>query len=109
MLLAGTGDVDGAGVLASVGAMLMSSLGYVLAKRWSAEVDVLASTSWQLLIGGLLLVPFAVATEGAPPYSTVRRCSASATSPSWRRRWRSPPGSPDCAGCLRRPSALSGC
>ncbi|WP_198533367.1 EamA family transporter [Streptomyces sp. AcH 505] len=67
MLLAGTGDVDGAGVLASVGAMLMSSLGYVLAKRWSAEVDVLASTSWQLLAGGLLLVPFAVATEGAPP------------------------------------------
>ncbi|MFE3585564.1 DMT family transporter [Streptomyces vinaceus] len=47
--------------------MAMSSFGYVLAKRWSVEVDVLASTAWQLLGGGIPLVPFAVAVEGAPP------------------------------------------
>ncbi|SCK39288.1 probable blue pigment (indigoidine) exporter [Streptomyces sp. LamerLS-316] len=64
-----TGEVPAAplGVLASVAAMLLSSLGYVLAKRWGGEVDVLASTSWQLVAGGLLLLPFAVLVEGAPP------------------------------------------
>jgi probable blue pigment (indigoidine) exporter len=67
MLLTGAVAVDVRGVLASVAAMLMSSFGYILAKRWSAEVDVLASTSWQLIAGGLLLVPFAVLAEGAPP------------------------------------------
>jgi probable blue pigment (indigoidine) exporter len=71
MLLAGTGAVDGLGVLASAAAMVMSSFGYVLAKRWGrdggAQVGVLASTSWQLVAGGLVLVPFAVVVEGAPP------------------------------------------
>ncbi|GAB3443897.1 EamA family transporter [Actinophytocola sediminis] len=71
MLLAGTGAVDAGGVLASAGAMVMSSFGYVLAKRWGrdggAGVGVLASTSWQLVAGGLVLVPFAVVVEGAPP------------------------------------------
>ncbi|NRQ33821.1 EamA family transporter [Nonomuraea sp. NN258] len=67
MVLSGTGAVDGLGVLASVAAMLMSSLGYVLAKRWSAQVDVLSATAWQLVAGGLVLLPFAVAVEGPPP------------------------------------------
>lgn len=70
MLLAGTGAVDLGGVLASAGAMVMSSFGYMLAERWGREgagVGVLASTSWQLVAGGLVLVPFAVLVEGAPP------------------------------------------
>ncbi|MFG2627003.1 DMT family transporter [Streptomyces sp. NPDC048473] len=67
MLLTGTASIDVRGVLASVAAMLMSSLGYVLAKRWGAEVDVLASTAWQLIAGGLLLLPLAALVEGAPP------------------------------------------
>ncbi|KOU25384.1 ABC transporter permease [Streptomyces sp. WM6372] len=72
MLLTGAVPVDAVGVLASVAAMAMSSFGYVLAKRWSAEVDVLASTAWQLLGGGLLLLPFAVAVEGSPPALDAR-------------------------------------
>jgi probable blue pigment (indigoidine) exporter len=67
MLFTGTAAADPLGVLASVSAMIMSSTGYVLAKRWGSEVDVLASTSWQLIAGGLILLPFAVAAEGAPP------------------------------------------
>ncbi|MFE4793632.1 DMT family transporter [Streptomyces sp. NPDC056708] len=67
MLLTGTASIDLRGVLASVAAMLMSSLGYVLVKRWGAEVDVLASTAWQLIAGGLLLLPLAALVEGAPP------------------------------------------
>ena len=53
--------------MASVTAMVMSSAGYVLAKRWSAGVDVVASTAWQLVAGGLLLLVPAVVVEGAPP------------------------------------------
>lgn len=67
MLLTGTEVVDGWGVAASVAAMLMSSLGYVLARRWNGQVPVIASTSWQLLAGGLVLIPAAVIVEGAPP------------------------------------------
>ncbi|MEZ0447511.1 EamA family transporter [Cellulomonas sp. ICMP 17802] len=67
MLLTGGTDVDALGVLASVAAMLMSSLGFVLATRWSGGADVVATTAWQLLGGGLVLVPFAVAVEGGPP------------------------------------------
>lgn len=67
LLLATGGDVDLLGVVASVTAMIMSSTGYVLAKRWSGQVDVLALTAWQLLAGGLTLVPLAVIVEGAPP------------------------------------------
>ncbi len=67
MLLGGAVTADAAGVLASAAAMLMSSLGYILAKRWSSEVPVLASTAWQLVAGGLVLIPAAVVVEGAPP------------------------------------------
>ncbi|MFC7760243.1 DMT family transporter [Catellatospora bangladeshensis] len=67
MLLDGGGTVAPRGVLASGAAMAMSSLGYVLAKKWSADVDVFSLTAWQLLAGGALLLPAAVAVEGAPP------------------------------------------
>jgi len=67
MLLTGTVTVDPLGVLAGTTAMLMSSLGFVLATRWKDDVDVLTTTSWQLVAGGLLLVPVALVSEGAPP------------------------------------------
>ena len=67
MLLGGGGSISALGVAASVTAMLMSAAGYVLAKRWSGDVDLLASTAWQLVAGGLLLVVPAALVEGAPP------------------------------------------
>ncbi|MFD7257698.1 DMT family transporter [Streptomyces sp. NPDC059874] len=67
MLLTSTVALDALGLLASVAAMGMSALGFVLAKRWSTDVEVLAATSWQLLGGGLVLIPLAVIAEGAPP------------------------------------------
>jgi probable blue pigment (indigoidine) exporter len=67
MLFSGAVAADVRGVVASAAAMVMSSLGYVLTKKWSADVDVLALTSWQLVAGGLVLLPFAVLVEGAPP------------------------------------------
>lgn len=61
------GAVDPVGVAAVVGAVVASSVGFVLVKRWSPPDDVLTTTSWQLVAGGLLLVPLAWATEGAAP------------------------------------------
>ncbi|MGS2642317.1 EamA family transporter [Streptosporangium sp. LJ11] len=67
MLFTGASAVDALGVLASVAAMVMSSFGYVLAKRWTTGAGALSSASWQLIAGGLVLLPFAVALEGPPP------------------------------------------
>ncbi|MEU9137842.1 EamA family transporter [Streptomyces sp. NPDC048404] len=67
MLLSGVDAVSVPGILASAAAMLVSSFGYILAKRWNAGADVLASTAWQLTAGGLFLLPVAAAVEGRPP------------------------------------------
>lgn len=68
MLAAGTSQLNPLGVVASVSALAMSSLGYILSTRWTNEgVDLVASTSWQLIAGGLMLVPLALVVDGAPP------------------------------------------
>ncbi|WKD37637.1 DMT family transporter [Streptomyces xanthophaeus] len=70
MLLGGEGRISAPGVLASAAAVLVSSVGHVLTKRWNTGTTgagVLASTAWQLTAGGLLLLLVAVAVEGAPP------------------------------------------
>ncbi|MFC7495177.1 MULTISPECIES: EamA family transporter [unclassified Nocardioides] len=59
--------VDPIGVAASFGAVAMSSLGFVLVKRWTPPVDLLTFTAWQLVAGGLVLLPVALLVEGAPP------------------------------------------
>ena len=61
------GTVDAVGVAAALGAVASSALGFVLVKRWSPPDDVLVTTSWQLVAGGLLLLPVAAVVEGAPP------------------------------------------
>jgi probable blue pigment (indigoidine) exporter len=66
MLFTGAVSVDPLGVLASAGAMAMSSLGYVLAKKWGDGVDVLSLTAWQLVAGAVVLLPAAAVAEGLP-------------------------------------------
>lgn len=67
MLQPGGGDVDAWGVVASTVAMVSSSLGFVLTKRWGEGVPPLTMTAWQLVAGSLVVAPFALAVEGAPP------------------------------------------
>lgn len=55
------------GVAAALASMAVSALGFVLIKRWPPPTDMITMTSWQLVIGGLVLVPIALAVEGAPP------------------------------------------
>ncbi|MFF0267235.1 DMT family transporter [Kribbella sp. NPDC004536] len=66
LLGAGSSAVDFRGVAASAAALTMSSFGYVLVKKWGRAS--IATTSWQLIAGGLVLIPFAVLIEGAPPH-----------------------------------------
>lgn len=67
MMGLGGGPVDGWGVAASIGAMLSSSLGFVLTAKWGADVPPLTMTSWQLIAGSVIVLPFAVLFEGPPP------------------------------------------
>ena len=43
------------------------SVGVVLTKRWGRPTSLLAFTSWQLIAGGLFLLPLAWMLEGIPP------------------------------------------
>jgi probable blue pigment (indigoidine) exporter len=64
--------LDPVGVLAAVGANLSFAAGVVLTRRFtSGDGDRLAATGRQLLAGGVVLVPLALAVEGAPPPPTA--------------------------------------
>lgn len=67
MVLGGTEEIAPLGVLASLAAMLMSSVGFILTKKWAVDQKTLAVTSWQLIAGGLLVLPFALLLEGGIP------------------------------------------
>jgi probable blue pigment (indigoidine) exporter len=66
MLLTSVTSVSPTGVLASAGAMTMSSFGYVLAKKWGTDLDVISLTAWQLIAGALVLLPVAAVVESPP-------------------------------------------
>ena len=67
MLLTGVVRPSPLGVVASLAAMTTSSVGFIVSVRWRGDQDVLSMTAWQLVAGGLVVVPFAAIVEGAPP------------------------------------------
>jgi probable blue pigment (indigoidine) exporter len=69
MVLRGRLGVDLAGLLAGLAGTTVMAAGTVLAKRWGRPpgVSAVAFAGWQLTAGGLLIVPVALAVEGAPP------------------------------------------
>src|SRR5690606_28124837 len=69
MLAGADGAIHLGGVAASLGAMTMSSLGFVLAKRWNSgqqRANALTTSAWQLTAGGLLVLPLAALLEPFP-------------------------------------------
>mgnify|MGYP003119006370 CR=1 FL=1 len=62
--------VDTVGVLAGLAGALSMASGVVLTKHWGRPVPLAAFTSWQLIAGGVLLAPIALAIEGPPPSLT---------------------------------------
>lgn len=54
------------GVLAALGGAASMALGIVLSKKWGQPDAPLAATSWQLVAGGIVLVPLLLLVEGLP-------------------------------------------
>jgi probable blue pigment (indigoidine) exporter len=67
LVLRSTSAIDTLGLLAAGGSVLSAALGFVLIRRWPAPVDTLTLVSWQLVVGGIALVPLALVVEGPPP------------------------------------------
>jgi probable blue pigment (indigoidine) exporter len=72
VVLTPTARLDTAGVLAGVGAAVATAVGIVLTRRWGRPVDLLTFTGWQLVAGGLVLVPLLLVLEGLPGPLPVR-------------------------------------
>ncbi len=60
---------DPIGIAAALAGAACMAVGTYLARRWRPDVPVLAFTGWQLLAGGLMLVPVAWAID--PPLPTL--------------------------------------
>lgn len=72
LVLRSPDGVTALGVLAAAGSVLVSGLGFVLIKRWHTPVPMLTLVSWQLVAGGVLLLPVALLVEGGPPSIDVQ-------------------------------------
>jgi probable blue pigment (indigoidine) exporter len=66
-------SLDALGVLAIIGAALSMAGGTVLTKKWGQPVGLLGFTSWQLVAGGLILLPVALIFEGLPAAVTPQQ------------------------------------
>lgn len=70
LILTPQAALDPIGILAGLAGAMSMALGTVLSRRWQPPVSLLTFTSWQLIAGGLLLLPFAIWFEPAlPPLS----------------------------------------
>lgn len=69
LVLQAQARLDFLGVTAALGGALAMAAGVVLTKRWGRPDTLLATTSWQLIGGGIFLVPLALIIEGPPPAS----------------------------------------
>jgi probable blue pigment (indigoidine) exporter len=71
LVLRAGNEISTLGLVAAVASVVVSALGFVLVKRWPSPADMLTTISWQLVAGGLVLVPVALAVEGTPPALSV--------------------------------------
>lgn len=64
LVLSPAARLDPIGIVAAIGGAATMGLGTVLIKRWRRPVALLVFTAWQLTVGGLVLLPIALAIEG---------------------------------------------
>jgi probable blue pigment (indigoidine) exporter len=69
LVLRADARLDTLGVAAALGGAVVMAFGVVLSKRWVSPAPLLATTGWQLVAGGLVLLPVAYLVEGPPPQS----------------------------------------
>jgi probable blue pigment (indigoidine) exporter len=67
LMLRNPGGVDTLGLVGAFGSVVVSAVGFVLVKKWEPPVDMLTLVSWQLVVGGLALLPVGLLVEGPPP------------------------------------------
>ncbi|SDX70599.1 probable blue pigment (indigoidine) exporter [Amycolatopsis xylanica] len=67
LVLRAGAKLDVLGVAAALGGAVVMATGVVLSKRWTSPAPLLATTGWQLVAGGLVLLPVALLVEGPPP------------------------------------------
>lgn len=70
LLLSSAAVWDTVGVAAALAGTACMASGTFLARRWQTQMPVLAFTGWQLLLGGLMLVPLAWAMDPRLPALT---------------------------------------
>ena len=70
LVLQAQARLDALGVAAALGGAVAMAAGVVLTKKWGAPDTLLAATSWQLVAGGLFLLPLALLVEGPMPALT---------------------------------------
>lgn len=71
LVLTPAAALDAVGIAAALGGAASMAVGTVLTRLWRPAEGPLAVTAWQLVAGGLLLVPFALLLEPPPPMPTV--------------------------------------
>ncbi|MEV8442885.1 EamA family transporter [Actinosynnema sp. NPDC051121] len=71
LVLRGDAGLDFVGVAAALGGAVAMAAGVVLSKRWTSPAPLLAVTGWQLVAGGLVLLPVTFLVEGMPPALTA--------------------------------------
>jgi probable blue pigment (indigoidine) exporter len=64
LVISPTAHLDPIGIIAAISGAATMGLGTVLIKRWKRPVSLLAFTGWQLTVGGIVLLPIALAIEG---------------------------------------------
>ncbi|MEM6426876.1 MAG: EamA family transporter [Cyanobacteria bacterium P01_D01_bin.128] len=69
LVLGPSARLDSLGIVAAIAGAATMGLGTVLVKRWQPPVSLIVFTAWQLTVGGLILLPIALMTEG--PFAQV--------------------------------------
>lgn len=63
LLLTAEAQFDLIGIIAGFGGAMSMALGVILTRKWQPPVPMLRFAAWQLIAGGLLLLPFALVFE----------------------------------------------
>ncbi|MEL6816819.1 MAG: EamA family transporter [Cyanobacteria bacterium J06598_3] len=71
LVLGPSAQLDTLGIIAALAGAGAMGLGTVLVKKWQPPVSLMVFTAWQLTIGGFMLLPIALITEG--PFTHITR------------------------------------
>lgn len=73
LVTSGSAQLNFVGIVVAVIGTLSMASGVVLTKKWGRppQMTLLAFTGWQLLFGGMLLLPIALSVEGLPDHLSL--------------------------------------